>query len=283
MKSACTVLAACFSIVMGTAAAQVPRPGPPPGMESDAKVQAQVQLNRGVEAFKSNRYDEAADYFQHAKELDPTLINARLYLATTYASQYIPGAPNEENLRNGEKSVEEFRGALVLDPGNLSAIDGIGTMLFQMAGTKYKPEMFLESRKYYFRHIELKPDDAEPYYWIGLIDWTLSYRADRELRGKFNEHTGNRKVKDTDALPVSLRTGYARDYGAMIEEGILNLKKAIALRADYDDAMAYLNLMYRRKADMVMSAAERTQLLKMADDMVEQVMEIKHKRASEQQ
>lgn len=88
-------------------------------------------------------------------------------------------------------------------------------------------------------------------------------------------------MKETDALPVSLRTGYARDYGAMIEEGILNLKKAIALRADYDDAIAYLNLMHRRKADMVMSAAERTQLLKMADDMVEQVVEIKHKRASE--
>jgi len=32
-----------------------------------------------------------------------------------------------------------------------------------------------------------------------------------------------------------------------IQEGIDSLNKAIQLRPDYDDAMAYLNLMYRRE------------------------------------
>ena len=39
--------------------------------------------------------------FKQAKELDPTLMNARLYLATAYATEYIPGAPSDENVRVG--------------------------------------------------------------------------------------------------------------------------------------------------------------------------------------
>jgi hypothetical protein len=67
----------------------------------------------------------------------------------------------------------------------------------------------------------------------------------------------------------------------MIEEGITDLQKAIQLRPDYDDAMAYLNLLYRRKADMVENADERASLLKQADDLVDKVKEIKQKRADQ--
>jgi hypothetical protein len=68
-----------------------------------------------------------------------------------------------------------------------------------------------------------------------------------------------------------------------VDEGITNLQKAIELKPDYDDAMAYLNLLYRRKADMVESAEERAGLLKQADDLVDKVKEIKQKRAEQPQ
>jgi translation initiation factor 2B subunit (eIF-2B alpha/beta/delta family) len=61
------------------------------------------------------------------------------------------------------------------------------------------------------------------------------------------------------------------------------LKKAISLRPDYDDAMAYLNLLYRRKADTVDSQNERDALEKMADDLIDKVREIKQKRAAQSQ
>jgi tetratricopeptide (TPR) repeat protein len=282
MESLRAVIVVCFSALMGTAAAQVPQQGSP-GIESDAKAQARTELNRGVDAFKGGRYDEAASAFQRAKKLDPQLLNARLYLATTYASQYIPGAPSEENLRNGKQSVEEFRGVLTLDPGNLSAIDGIGSILFQMAGTPYKPEMFLESKSFHKRHIQLKPEDPEPYYWVGVIDWTAAFRANSSIRQKYNLEHFAARIKDNEPLPEHLRLPYVREYGLMIDEGIEFLQKAIALRPDYDDAMAYLNLLYRRKADIVASETERAQLLKIADGLIDQVMEIKQKRATQNQ
>ena len=38
--------------------------------------------------------------------------------------------------------------------------------------------------------------------------------------------------------------------GPLVEEGLKYLNDAVANRANYDDAMAYLNLIYRRKADV---------------------------------
>ena len=90
-----------------------------------------------------------------------------------------------------------------------------------------------------------------------------------------------KQVKETDALPASVRADYVAKYGSMIDEGIDNLKKAIDLRPDYDDAMAYLNLLYRRKADAVDSADQRADLQKQADDLVDKVKEVKQKRASQ--
>jgi len=245
------------------------------------KLKARDLLNKGVAAFKNGQYDTAVEDFKQAKDLDPGLMNARLYLATAYASQYIPGAPSEQNVRLGTQAVNEFKEVLALDPNNISAIDGIGSIIFQMAGQPYDPKKFEESKTYHQKHIELRPNDPEPYYWIGVIDWTLSFRANGEMRAEYNKNNIRKQIRDTDSLPASVRAEYTAKYGPMVDEGIADLKKAIELRPDYDDAMAYLNLLYRRKADMVESAEERVALQKQADELIDKVKEIKQKRAEQ--
>src|SRR6267143_248845 len=218
--------------------------------QTEEKRQAREMLNEGVQSFKNGQYEEAARDFAHAKQLYPKLLNARLYLATTHASQYIPGAPSEENISMGHAATEEFRGVLSLDPQNISAIDGLGSLLFQMAGSPFDPDLLQESKSYHQKHIYLRPDDPEPYYWIGVIDWTLAFRANGLLRTKFNLSVRGRQLSNDAPLPPDLRDEYVRGYGATIDEG---LKHAISIKPDYDDAMAYLNLLYRRKADTVAS------------------------------
>lgn len=247
------------------------------------KLKARDLLNKGVGAFKNGQYDNAIEFFKQARDLDPTLMNARLYLATAYASQYIPGAPSDANMKLGNQAIAEFKDVLGIDPNNLSAIDGIGSIVFQMAGTPYDPKKFEESKTYHQRHIDLKPNDPEPYYWVGVIDWTLAFRANNEMRAEYNKNNIKKQVKDTEPLPPSIRPDYTTKYGTLVDEGIADLQKAIQLRPDYDDAMAYLNLLYRRKADMVETAEERDALLKQADDLVDKVKEVKQKRAEQPQ
>jgi tetratricopeptide (TPR) repeat protein len=248
-----------------------------------SKLKARDLLNKGVQSFKNGQSDTAIEDFKQATEADPELLTARLYLATAYASLYIPGAPSAENAARGGQAVAEFKQVLDRDQNNLSAIDGIGSILFQMAGQPFDEKKFDESKTYHQRHIQLKPEDPEPYYWIGVIDWTLAFRGNGEMRVAYNKDNIKKQVKDTDPLPPAVRTEYASKYGALVDEGITDLQKAISLRPDYDDAMAYLNLLYRRKADMVESADERNNFLKQADDLVDKVKEIKQRRAEQPQ
>ena len=253
------------------------------GVSGCSKLKARNLLNKGVAAYKNAQYDTAIEDFKQAKDLDPQLMNARLYLATAYASQYIPGAPSEQNVALGTAAVNEFKDVLSIDSNNLSAIDGIGSILFQMAGTPYDPKKFEESKSYHQKHIDLKPNDPEPYYWIGVIDWTLAFRGNGELRADYNKNNIKKQVKDDDPLPPAVRAVYVEKFGPMVEEGITNLQKSIQIKPDYDDAMAYLNLLYRRKADMVESADERASLKRQADELIDKVKEIKQKRAEQPQ
>jgi len=255
------------------------RENPLPSDKTPEQVLALVALNFGVREFRDGAREKAIHYFAEAKRLDPSLLNARLYLATAYASQYVPALSSEANEKTGETAIAEFRDVLTIAPENLSAIDGLGSIRFQMAGTPFNRQLFLESKSCFQKHIHLRSEDVEPHYWIGVIDWTLAYRANGELRARLNPD-GGKQVGDVGPLPPEIREEYSREYGAMVEEGIESMKTALSLRSDYDDAMAYLNLLYRRKADIVETEADREALLKMADDLIDKVKEIKTKRAS---
>jgi len=178
----------------------------------------------------------------------------------------------------GEAAVKEFQDVLSADANNISAIDGIGSILFNMAGTPYTRARFEESKTYHMKHIALKPEDPEPYYWIGVIDWTLTYRSNLEMRGAWRLAHAGKPLKDDDPLPPDVRDAYTKENGQLVDEGIDNLKKALQLRPDYDDAMAYQNLLLRRKADEATTPDERASLLKQADEFVEKAKEIKQKK-----
>jgi tetratricopeptide (TPR) repeat protein len=248
------------------------------GASGCVKLKARDLLNKGVVAYTNGKYDQAIEDFKQAKDLDPTLMNARLYLATAYATQYIPGAPSEENMRMGEQAVKEFQDVLSTDPGNISAIDGIGSILYNMASTPFTPSRFEESKTYHMKHIALKPEDPDPYYWVGVIDWTLAYRSHLEMRGKWRLAHPGKALKDDEPMPADVRADYTKENSPLIDEGIEKLRKAIELRPDYDDAMAYLNLLLRRKADEAATPDERAALLQQADDLIDKAKEIKQKK-----
>jgi tetratricopeptide (TPR) repeat protein len=247
------------------------------------KLRARDQLNKGVEAYKNARFDVAIEDFKNARELDPTLTSAQLYLAAAYANQYIPGAPSPENLRNADSAIQVYKEILQGDPNNLPAIDGIGSLLYNMGTTPFDENKLTEAKSYHEKHIQISPNDPEPYYWVGVIDWALAYRGNRDARDGYNR-TANpkRQIKENDPLPEKLRTQFTDKYGQTVDEGISDLQKAISLKPDYDDAMAYLNLMYRQKADMEATKEAREGDLKKADQLVEQVKAIKQKKAGTQ-
>src|SRR5207245_11396281 len=132
------------------------------------KLRARDQLNKGVQSYKNAKYEDAINHFQRAVELDSSLLNARLYLATAYAQQYIPGADTEDNNRNAEQAIDQFKKVLDMHPGRdqqVSSLKGIASLYFNMK------KMDL-AKQYHQRVAQLDPNDPETYYSIGVIDWT---------------------------------------------------------------------------------------------------------------
>jgi len=246
------------------------------------RMEARKWLNEGVQAYREGQIDQAIVDFQNAKKLDPSLVNAQLYLATARSAQYIPGDPSPENAQHGDQALQEFRSILGAHPDSLSAIDGAGSILYNLAGTPFDPEKMEESKSYHQKHIELRPGDPEPYYWVGVIDWSLAFRGNGDMRADFNK-IAKKPVKNTDPTPPALAAQFRQKYGGIVDEGIANMNKAMDLRPDYDDAMAYLNLLYRQKADMELTVAEQELDVKIADDLVDQVKAIKKRKMSTSQ
>lgn len=233
------------------------------------KLKARDELNKGVAAFKAMQYPIAVEHFKAAIETDPTLVNARLYLATAYANQYVPGADSESNTAVGEQAIAEFQKVLTEDPTNVGSVSGIASLYFQM-------KRFDDAKEFYKKHISLEPSNAEAYYSIGVINWTQTYQPRMELKKRLNLRP------DEPIRDAKERAALVEKNSALIDEGMQMLEKAMEVRADYDDAMAYLNLLYREKADLVETPAEREDLLKVADDWVNKSLDIKKKKSAQE-
>src|SRR5277367_490735 len=205
------------------------------------KLKARDQLNKGVAAYRNGKIEEAIDHFQQASSLDPKLLNAQLYLATALANPYTPGVESADNTRIAQQAIDEFKKVLDEEPKRdqkLTCLKGIASLYFNM-------KKWDETKQFHHQVTELDPNDPEAYYSSGVVDWTQSYQDTAEVKSKEGIKVDDDITKDKKLCP---------DLKAKIEpivlDGIDNLNKALQLRPDYDDAMAYMNLLYRRKGDL---------------------------------
>jgi tetratricopeptide (TPR) repeat protein len=209
------------------------------------KLKARDNINKGVNAFKTGQYTEAADAFKTAIDLDPDLPVARLYLATAYMSQYIPGADTPENRRNGSAALEQFQQVLKDDPNNKLATMDMANMYYQMKD-------FAKAEDWNKKVIAVDPNNKEAYYTLGVIAWTQFVAPDREAR--FSQ---NMKLEDPGPLKppkgkkdADIKADLKAKYWQSLTDGIEDEKKALAIDPEYENAMAYMNLLIRYRADL---------------------------------
>jgi hypothetical protein len=235
------------------------------------KLKARDQLNKGVAAYRNGKYEEAIDHFQQSSSLDPKLLNAQLYLATALANQYTPGVDSPDNTRIAQQAIDVFK--KVLDEGpkrdqKLTCLKGIASLYFNMKNWD-------ETKQYHHQVSELDPNDPEAYYSIGVVDWTEAYQQTAEVKAKDQIKVDDDITKDKKLCP-----DLKAKIDPIVSDGIDNLNKALQLRQDYDDAMAYMNLLYRRKGDLECGDESARQAdLKTADDWVNKTLAVKKAKA----
>jgi len=227
-----------------------------------SKLLARDELNKGVRAYKAAQYETAIEHFKRAIELDPSLLNARIYLATAYASQFVPGNPSEENKQLAMSAIQEFERVLEKDPNNVVALGYIASLYYGLGGGEKELDgirsYFEKSKEFRRKLIQIDPQEPEHYYSIGVLDWALCHRANEEIRLPL-------KIRPDEPLPARARKELVEKNGALADEGVEMLEKAIQINPKYVDAIAYLNLIYRQKADLAETPQEREHYFDLAD------------------
>src|SRR5580692_8282866 len=138
-------------------------------MSGCRQLQARDQLNKGVDSYKSARYEEAIGHFQKATELDPSLPMAKSYLATALAQNVVPGLDTPDNLKNAQQAISIFQEVLAKDPNDVNSLKQIAAIYFSV-------NKLGDAKDWQKKVLAVDPKDPEAAYTIGVIDWTLAHK-----------------------------------------------------------------------------------------------------------
>lgn len=228
------------------------------------KLKARDNLNRGVQAYKSTQYTQAVERFETAVQLDPTFTPARLYLAMAYYMQYIPGAESPENQQMADRALDQFQKVLQQDPKNDVATKSIASLY-------YNQKKWDQAEEWYKKGLVLNPNDKESYYTLGVIAWSKWYPIYGTARAKLS-------MKPEDPGPIKdkkVKEELKAQYLPLVNDGITSLQKALDIDKEYDDAMAYMNLLIREKADLDDTPEQYQKDIEVANNWVQKTLETK--------
>jgi tetratricopeptide (TPR) repeat protein len=237
------VLMAAFFLVMTA-----------PGCAFYQKLKARDHLNKGVTAYEIKDYPKAEEHFDQAIKLDPELLHAWLYKAATYRVQVAP-IPTAESRAMAHKAIKAFEDVLKIDSKNENALASIAGLYISPLEDK---DM---AREWQRKRLEANPQNPEPLYGIGTLDWQEAY----EKTGQTGENVANLKPEERTELI------------AQVDDGIQALNQALEMRPEYTDAMQYLNLLYREKAKLASDPEEKRKWLREADGLALKALSVQRK------
>jgi hypothetical protein len=116
----------------------------------------------------------------------------------------------------------------------------------------------------YKRLATVDPMNKEALYVMGAIVWAKWYPALMTTRAMLNM-----RPTDPGPLPAPQRQELKAKYSAMVDEGIANFERALQIDPQYSDAMAYMNLLIRERADLRDTKEEYAADVAVADEWVQ--------------
>ena len=228
------------------------------------------EMRAGAIAYKFSDYAGAAEHFKAALDINPDFTAARLFLATAYAQQYVAGDNAAANVAMAQQAIDQFKLVLSDDPSEEERYKSV----VPIASLSFNLKRLDDAREYYGKAVELKPGEARNYFMLGLIDWTESSK----LRAHEKSALGlseSAMISKPDAC-AALRAQNQRK----VEDGIQRLQKALDLQPADGDAMGYMNLLYRERAEYECDDPEaRKADLKAADEWVDKAIAAKNANA----
>ena len=207
-----------------------------PWKESDTEYKA------GMAALAKNDYNEGIAHLERAISLNPLNSQAEVGVANAYAQLYKPGVNEKGNSDLSDLAIGHYRKVIdngIMPVSVMAAAKALGNFYVKMG-------RFDDAKEVYANKSAFNPEDPERHYRIAVIDWMETSQVRLAQQAQLGMKPGEiLAVKNIEACGKVSDANYSN-----IDEGINQLNEALELDPRFEDAMNYMNLLYRERAEI---------------------------------
>lgn len=245
------------------------------------KVKARIEMKQGNEYYANEEYKEALAEFQKGLENDPSATFAWRSVGLSALAMFKPGDESPANQELGRVATDAFEKYLA-DPENAG----------DQKVKDYLLSMYLNSKQFdkalAFVDQETQKDPTK------AGDFMRSKINILNQAGRFEEAAKlGMAFEGPDAPEILYTLGVSAwdksyndpsyslaDREHIVDLGLAATEKALKIKPDYFEAMAYYNLLYREKAKMTTDPAARQAFLDKATEWMQKAIELRKKAAA---
>lgn len=245
------------------------------------KVKARIEMKQGNEYYAEEKYKEALAEFQKGLANDPSATFAWRSVGLSALAQFKPGDESPANTELARVATEAFENYLA-DPEFAQDQKVRDYLLSMYLNTK----QFDKSLAFVDQQAQADPAKAGQFMStkINILNQAGRYEEAVKLGMAFE---GPEAPEILYTLGVSAWDKSYNDpsYSLAEREHIVDLglgatDKALKIKPDYFEAMAYYNLLFREKAKMTTDPAARQAYLDKATEWMQKAIELRKKAAA---
>jgi len=246
------------------------------------KIKAKDKLNNGAREYNAGQYARAEELFKQAMELNPELTVAYLFYAAAIRAQFLPGSPDPDNVRIGERAVKAYEDVLKVAErtNDHNAIDQAYAFIAHLYEGLGKPELH---REWLLKRAKLPNQREETvrdtYYSLGVALWnelnSITARWADQKRTETNPFGNEPIAYMRSDMPAEDRQRAEQAY----REGMEFIEQALQLDPNYANAYSYKGLLYYYRAKLDSDPQRRRELLKQWKEAVDKFQELNQKQA----
>jgi len=212
------------------------------------KIQARNEIKAANDAYQKEDYGVALQHYVRARKIDPSFPELDRMIGYSQIGLYVPDEKSPANESHADAAIAELTRYLKKRPDDRIARDALISMYLNANRTS-------QAIDYFRAYLQQHPAD---------LDAVKSIATLYAKQGNFNESLNwYEKITLLDAKNPESFYIYGvvcyekvaknppaddNEKMAIIEKGKAALQKAIDLKPDYAEAMAYLNLLWRQQA-----------------------------------
>lgn len=212
------------------------------------KIQARSEIKEGNNAYSREEYAPALQHYTLARKLDPSFSELGRMVGYCHIGLYVPDDKTPANEAHADAAINELSAYLKKEPDDRIARDAL-------INTYLNANRTSQAIQYFLTYLRDHPGDLESVKSVATL---------YAKQGDFNESLNwYEKITLLDSknpesfyiFGVVLYEKVAKappaddaEKMALIERGKAALQRAIDMKPDYFEAMAYLNLLWRQQA-----------------------------------